>query len=119
MTEYFNDNPNPLSPSPLQKRTPTYGWNISQIYHTYVGKYAWWHVKLVNRTTPALIMVPVKILEARMSWGKANLLIQPIMGQGTVWVRAHLVDVVRSKEELEDQADEEIKDAVYADEPDL
>lgn len=82
---------------------------IGQVAHHYLGKYAWWRVSLPNRKHEASVLVPAKILDGVVFYGRVNLLIQPMGGIGTIWVSDRTIEVV---EDFSD-ADKESKDATH------
>lgn len=90
------------------------GWTIAQVYHHYVGKYAWWKCRSKSHHQGSIYLnVPVKILNARLPYGLPTLLVQPLNGQGTMWIGAAVVEVIGSKQEILELSDVEITDATH------
>lgn len=83
---------------------------IAELYHYYVGKRAWWRFTVHNRRYPVTVFFPCKIIDGRIMYGKARLLIQPVGGQGTLWVNYTSLRIVKDFSD----ADEEIADATHA-----
>lgn len=76
---------------------------IANLYHQYVGKKAMMNVlesPEMNRNGTMIkanlgVQIPVRIVDARVNYGKEHCLVRPVRGVGSAWVWADRLRIVR------------------------
>lgn len=89
------------------------GKKLYELMHIYVGRKALMRANTGDRWT---IRIPVLVVNARVNYGRLDLLVRPFRGDGSQWVSEEKVEVVDDWPEDDEDASAESTKAAGDDE---